>query len=136
MVTAGVNYWAVLVASVAYIVFGAIWYSPVLFSRLWLKGIGGPNNPSAGEFRPLNYLWAFVAAFVAAYGIARVMSWTGGDSIGDGVIVSLLIGICFVLTTLGVNDAYERRPPSLTAINAVYHMIGLVIVGIIIGAWQ
>ena len=40
MESMGINYWAVLVAGVAYMVLGAIWYTPALFGNAWLKAIG------------------------------------------------------------------------------------------------
>ncbi len=35
-----INYWAVLVAAVVSMVIGALWYSPVLFGKLWMKYSG------------------------------------------------------------------------------------------------
>ncbi|MBD3217646.1 MAG: DUF1761 family protein [candidate division Zixibacteria bacterium] len=136
MEPAGINYLAVVAAAVAYMILGALWYSPVLFGAAWMKGIGKTKEQIAKEFSPVNYLVALIFSFIASYGIARFMQWTGGDSIADGIKISVLAGVAFVLATMGVNDVFENRPRGLTVINTLYHLLGFLIVGIIIGAWR
>jgi len=130
-----INYWAVLVAGIVYMVIGALWYSPVLFGNAWMKGIGKTKEQIESDFSPVNYVVALIFSLIAAYGIARVMVWANGDSIGDGIIVALLAGICFVLPTMGVNDSFETRPRGLTFMNIFYHLVGFTAMGVIIGAW-
>jgi len=136
MTVATVNYLAVLVAGAAYMILGAFWYTPSLFGNAWMKGIGKTKEQITAEFSPLKLVWAAICALVAAYGVARIMSWTGGDSLVDGLLVGLLVGVCFVLTSFWVNDTFEGRRKDLTVINSLYHLIGLMIVGIIIGIWR
>lgn len=135
MMTAEVNYWAVLVAALGYFFFGAVWYSPPLFGKAWMKGIGKTKEQLTAEFSAIKYVWAFIASFLAAYGIARIMSWTGDMSVTNGISVGLLAAISFVLSTFFVNDSMEGRPRGLTALNILYHIIGFIIIGLIIGIW-
>lgn len=136
METVGVNYWAILIAGIAYMVLGALWYSPALFGNSWMRLIGKTKEQVEKDFTPINYLIALVTSLLAAYGIARIMLWTGGTSMIDGVIISVLAGICFVLATMAVNDTFEKRPFGLSFINILYHLVGFIIMGIIIGAWR
>lgn len=136
MMLSNVNYLAVLVAAIAYMALGALWYSPVLFGNAWMRGIGKTKEQVMAGFSLLNYLWGIITAFVAAYGIARLTGMTGGNTVADAVIISLLAAICFVLTTMGINDVFEKRPKGLTFINIFYHIVGFVIIGIIIGLWR
>jgi hypothetical protein len=136
MVSTGMNYWAILVSAIAYMALGALWYSPILFGNAWMKGIGKTKEQVNTDFSPLNYLWAIIAAFLSAYGIARIMTWSGGESIKDGIILALMAGVTFVLATMVVNDTFEKRPRSLTFINVFYHVAGFILCGIIIGAWR
>lgn len=131
---ATVNYLAVIVAALAYMVLGAIWYSPILFGRAWMTGVGKTKEQLAGGSF-IKYIWGFIFSFIAAYGIARLMLMTGYDTVGEGVVIGLLAGICFVMTTMGVNDTFEGRPSGLTVINILYHIVGFLIIGIIVGAW-
>jgi len=133
---ASINYLAVAVAGVAYMILGAVWYSPALFGNSWMKAIGKTKEQVAADFSPMNYGWAILTAIVASYGIARIMIWTGGDSIVDGIMVALACGVCFILAPMIVNDVFENRPRGLTMMNVLYHMIGLIIAGVIVGAWR
>ena len=132
--TASINYLAVIVAAIAYMVLGAIWYSPILFGNAWMTGVGKTKEQLAAG-GPIKYFWGLVFSFIAAYGIARLMLWTGRDTVADGIVIGLLAGICFVMTTMGVNDTFEGRPSGLTVINILYHIVGFLVLGIIIGAW-
>jgi hypothetical protein len=136
MEPAGINYLAVIVAAVAYMILGALWYSPVLFGNAWMRSIGKTKEQVTADFSPLNYLWALIASFLASYGIARIMLWTGSQGIGDAIKIAIVAGICFVVATMGVNDIFEGRKKGLTLINVLYHILGFIIAGIIIAAWQ
>ena len=85
---------------------------------------------------PGDPLKAIVGAFIACYGIARLMIMTGRTSITDGITIAVLVGVCFMLTTFGINDTFEKRPCGLTVINILYHLAGFIVAGIIIGAWH
>lgn len=130
-----VNFLSIIVAAVAYMVLGALWYSPLLFGNAWMKGIGKTKEQLTAGASPMNYIMALILSFVAAYGIARIMVWTNRGSISDGIVIGLLAGVCFVLSSMGVNDVFEKRPKGLTAINVIYHIVGFIVIGIIVGAW-
>jgi hypothetical protein len=132
----GMNYWAILVAAVVYTALGALWYSPALFGNAWMKNIGKTKEQVAADFSFMSIIWGLVMAFIACYGIARIMTWTKVISVGNGIMVGLLAGVCFVLTTFWINDSFEHRPPNLTIMNILYHLVGFVIAGIIIGLWR
>jgi hypothetical protein len=51
-------------------------------------------------------------------------------------MVGLLIAVTFILAPMIINNLFERRPRSLLSINAAYHMLALIIAGVIIGAWR
>ncbi len=131
-----INFWAVLVAGVVYMILGAVWYSPALFGNSWMKLIGKTKEQVSADFSPVNYLIALVTSLLAAYGIARVMFWAGSTDIMGGVMISLVAGICFVLTTMSVNDTFEKKPAGLTFINVLYHLVSFIIMGVILGAWR
>ena len=131
----GINFLAVIVAALAYMALGAIWYSPALFGTMWMNNIGKTKEQVTADSTPMNYVWGAITSFLSAYGIARVMLWSGTHSIQQGVMIALVVGVCFVLAAIVVNDAFESRPKSLTLVNVIYHIVGFVIAGVIIGAW-
>jgi hypothetical protein len=131
----GINYLAVVVAAIAYMALGALWYSPALFGRAWMRLIGKSKEQIAADFKAINYLWAIIAAFLASYGIARLMLWTGLSGVGEAIKLALLVGVSFVLAAMWVNDSFEARPRALTLVNVAYHVAGLIVAAIILGVW-
>lgn len=136
MQSGSVNYLAVVISAAAYWLLGALWYSPVLFARVWTRNIGKTEEQLKEGFSYLAFVWSYVWSFVAAYGVARLMIWCGGNSATDGFMVGLLIAVTFILAPMIINNLFERRPRSLLSINAAYHMLALIIAGVIIGAWR
>ena len=135
MVSTGVNYWAILVAGAAYFILGALWYSPVIFGKAWMQAVGKSKEQLQKGSSALKMIWAFIGSLVIAYGLARILSWTGSYSLTDAVVVSLLAAICFLVTVIGISDSMEVRPMKLYLINIFYNIIGFCIMGIIIGVW-
>ena len=131
-----VNFLSVVVSAAIYWILGALWYSKIIFGKLWMKNIGKTEEQVKEGFSYMAFIWSFIWSFVAAYGIARLMVWTGGHTVGDGILIGLLAGVCFVLAVMVINNLFERRPKSLLVINASYHTIALMIAGIVIGLWR
>jgi hypothetical protein len=136
MQAGSINYLSVLVSAVAYWIIGALWFSAALFGKTWMKGLGKTEEQLKEGFSKLVFLWSFIWSFIASYGIARLMVWTGGNSVADGFMVGLLVAISFVLAPFIINNLFERRPKSLLMVNAFYHFVALIVSGIIIGAWK
>jgi hypothetical protein len=130
-----INYLAVLVSAVAYMILGAIWYSPAIFGKVWMRAIGKTADQVKADSSAMNYVWAIIAAFIASYGVARIMEYVGSASIALGVEIGLVAGVCFVFASFWMNDTFEARSSSLTFGNALYHLLALILAGIIIGAW-
>lgn len=136
MSASGVNYWAVLVGAVVYFILGALWYSRGLFGKTWMQNIGKTEEQLKAAFSPWKLVWTFIGSLLAAYGLARALSWIPGSSISTGGMLGILAGVCFILAPMSINDVMESRPCKLTTVNILYHMIGFVLMGIIIGAWR
>jgi hypothetical protein len=136
MSSSGVNYWAVLVGGGVYFLLGAIWYSKGLFGKVWMQGIGKTEVQIKAAFSPWKIVWALIGSLIAAYGIARALSWTSAITPAGGIMMGFLAGVCFILAPMTINDVMESRPMKLTAINVLYHMVGFLLIGFIIGAWR
>ena len=136
MVSTGVNYLAILVAGVAYMILGAIWYSPALFGNAWMKGIGKTKEQVSADYTAFKMVWALIGSLIAAYGLARILSYKAAGTMWDAVLIDLMAAICFVLTTTFINQSMEGRPTRLFFINGLYNFIGFFIMGLIIGGWR
>jgi hypothetical protein len=128
----GVNWVAVIVAAVAGIIVGFIWYAPQVFGRRWARA-SGIELPQPGQVQPMTYVGAIVTAALTAYVLALLSRGLGAATLVDGAIVGILVWLGFVATWLASGVFFERRSTEWWAINAGQAIVSLVIMGAIIG---
>jgi hypothetical protein len=129
---AGVNWLAVIVAAVAGIIVGFVWYAPPVFGRRWARA-SGIELPPPGQVQPVTYIGGVVTAAVTAYVLAVVSRGLGAATLVDGAIVGVVVWLGFVATWLASGVFFERRSGEWWAINAGQAVVSLVIMGAIIG---
>ena len=133
-----INWIAVIVAALAYFMIGALWYSPVLFAKKWIRYTNvDATNPEMKKGAGMIMLGSVVMMFICAAGLAILMNRlevTGGWM--SGVKLGLLTGICFAATAVHISFMYEKRPIGLHAIDAGYNLVGHVVAAVIIAVWQ
>ena len=136
MTFAGINYLAILIATIAAFAFGAAYY--ISLSKPWLAAIGKSKDQIAagGKGSPLPFIISIVAlavmAWVLAGGIAHL--GPGQVTLKNGIISALFMWLGFVITTMAVNNAFGQRKASLTVIDGIHWLGVLVIQGAIVGA--
>jgi len=136
MAFAGINYLAILVATVAGFAFGAAYY--MTLSRPWLAAIGKTKEElsTAGKGSPLPFVVSIVALAIMAWVLAGTIGHLGPGrvTLKNGAISGLFLWLGFVITTLAVNNAFGQRKAMLTVIDGIHWLGVLVIQGAIIGA--
>jgi len=130
-----INYLAVLVATLASMILGAIWYAPPVFGKQWMK-LTGLTEKDAKDNRGAPMALMLVGALVAAYVMAYFVGYTGAQTIGDGIRLGAWIGIGFVFTAAMGETIFSRRPTKLLAITSGYQVINLIMIGAILAAWR
>jgi hypothetical protein len=130
-----VNFLAILVATIIYMVLGALWYGP-LFSEPWMELIGMTAEQAQQGSSPVIYLIPFVGALIGFYVLALFINATNMGTLSGGAMVGLLAGIGFLATFAGVNYVFSMRPLQLFLIDIGYPVVSLVIAGAILGKWR
>ena len=128
------NWLAILVAAFVPVVVGALWYSPVLFARPWMREIG--RSPEELTGASLGYGLSALAAIVSSYVLARVVRWAEVDDLLNGALVGLLLWLGFVATIVAVQTYFGGRSRRLWAIDAGYWLVSLLVMGAIHGVWE
>ena len=128
-----INYVAVVVAAIVPMALGALWYSPALFARPWMRAVGRTEEELTGA--QLGYLISAVGAVLMSYALARIVRWAEVDDLWNGALVGLLVWLGFVASVLAVTTYFGGRPRQLWFINAGYQLVALVLVGAIHGVW-
>ncbi len=134
MFTLNVNWLAVVVATVAQMALGFLWYSPILFARQWIVA-SGLKESDLGDPGPA-YALTVVGAFVEAFVVALFVGATGAKTLTDGALVGLVAGIGFIATAFGAEYIFNKRGMNLYLITVGYQVLGLVVMGAILGAWR
>lgn len=137
---ANINFWAVLVAALAYMVIGMVWYSPLLFGNKWLALM----NKTPKEIKKMRkgatraYVFSVIVALVMSYVLAQVLNVLGQLSaltVLNALRVAFSIWIGFVVTMQLNSVLYEQKPWGLYFINIGYVLVSLVVMSLILVAW-
>lgn len=135
MLQAEINLWAVLVAGVATMIIGYVWYAMPVFGRTWMNLIGKTEEQLKQGYNSSMLLQAFVAGLVMVYVLAHFVDYAGATTIAEGVQTGFWAWLGFVATSMFVNNLYEGKPTKLWAINAGYQLVNLVVAGAILATW-
>ena len=137
-----INYLAVLVAAVASMVVGFLWYGPV-FGKVWMKEMGmSKEKMDAAMKRSMgrSYALMFVGSLVMSYVLAHATIFAGAYFKITGVSAGLMSGFWnwmgFVApVTLG-SVLWEGKSWKLWVLNNGYYLVTLLVMGTILSVWQ
>ncbi|MBD3233937.1 MAG: DUF1761 family protein [candidate division Zixibacteria bacterium] len=130
-----VNYLAVLVAAIVNMIIGALWYSPLLFGKSWMGLVGKSEEDLRKENSPIPYIIAFVSSLIMAYVLSHIIDYIYADSILEGLQAGFWSWLGFTATTFATNYAFQRQSTKLYLIDALYYLVGLLVMGIILAVW-
>jgi hypothetical protein len=129
-----INYLAVLLATIVAMGIGAAWYSPMMFANRWMKLAKVHQNEAKNSLSKALGV-AFVATLISAYVLAHLVVYADAQTILDGLITGLWVGIGISATTIVIHDVFEGRPQQLTLMNAAHHIVIFAVMGAILAAW-
>src|SRR6185436_18694361 len=95
----GINWLAAIVAGAIYFGLGALWYSPLLFAKVFMKYRGMTSEEMRSSGQPTDYLLALITDLVAALGLAVIVKLAGVATVVDGLGVGILVALVFALTS-------------------------------------
>lgn len=128
------NYEAIFVCSIIYLLLGALWYSPILFGKQWISLTGLQEKDMKGSVR------AYIGGFFVALYISVVLSMfiykTQALTALEGALVGFWAWFGFIATTHFSGVIWEKKPFNLYLIHVVFLLIMLVISGAILAVWR
>lgn len=131
-----VNYLAVLVCGIIAFAIGALWYSPVLFSKTWQKEAKLSEEDIKGANMVQIFGTSLILMIVMILGLAVLLGMSGAErSFVQGFIFGLWTGVFFIGTSYGVNLLYQRKSLKLWMIDSGYQILFLAISGGILSIW-
>jgi hypothetical protein len=133
-IISSLNWLAVIVATVVYFALGALWYSNLLFAKTWMK-LRNVTEEDIGEPSPVIFLYSFILQFIAVTSLALFMEAIGIGSAGNGALIGFGAGAGFVFTLAGTTGIFSEVPMKLHFLDNGYHVVGLVLAGLVLGWW-
>ncbi len=136
-----VNLLSVLVAALAAMALGFLWYSPALFAKPWMREMGyDPNDKakiqemqkSAGPA----YAGSFLASLVSAFMLAKLLSVIPIDTALYGMKLGLGVWLGFVATVQLTAALFMKNSMKLFAINTGYQLVCYLLLGAILAVWK
>src|SRR5438270_11177785 len=142
MIYQHMNFGAILAATVACFILGGLWYSPILFAKPWMTGMGYDVNDKAAmdEVRKKSpvpmFASAFVASLIAAVILSRLFSALAVTDVMRGVKIGVAVWLGFVATVQLTGAVAAKRPPLVYFIDTGYQLASYIITGAILAAWR
>jgi len=128
------NWLAILVASLAWFAFSAIWYSIPPLSNAWQRA----TKVTPGEGPPLVMILVptYIGYLVTSIVIALIATAIRGDDVVNGLALGVALGVGFGVVGAVVNQMYEQKGNSYWLINGVNAVIAYSIVAVIVTIWD
>ncbi len=128
------NWLAIFVAAASAFVLGGLWYSPLMFVKIWMKetGITPDSTKKTNMFKIFGL--SFLLSLVASFFLAMFIGHNAGA--GFGAMAGFMAGLGWVFTFMGIICLFESRSLAYFLINAMYSVVSLTIMGFILGAWK
>lgn len=134
MLQVPINMWAVVVAAVANMALGALWYSPFLFGKNWQK-LAGVKDADLKKEAGKKYGLVAVGSLVLAYVLAHFVAFAGAVTAIDGAKTGFWLWLGIVVPVAGSIAIFEGRRKKLLLINIGYPLVALMVIGAILAVW-
>ncbi len=133
-----VNYVGVLLAAIASMAVGAVWYAQPVFGKMWMKLVGLKQS-DAKEGAVTAMLQAFVAAIITAYILAHVTFlsnyYFGNSYMNAALNTAFWLALGISVTTVVTHNTFEGRRKKLTLLTIAHQMVSFLVMGLVIGAF-
>lgn len=145
MVQVYINYLAVVVAAIANMILGFLWYGP-LFGKTWTQLMGWtPEQMEAGKQAMKSQMWktysiqfvgSLVMAYVLAHSLTFASAYLGVYGISAGLMAGFWSWLGFVApVTLG-SVLWEGKSWKLWFLMNGYYVVALMVMGSILAVWM
>jgi Protein of unknown function (DUF1761) len=116
------NLLAILLAAIATVMIGFIWYSPPLFAKPWMREMSlDPDDKSKiDEMRKgasAAYSGSFIASFITAFVLALFRHLINVTTLERGMLVAAHAWLGFVATVQFTGALFTKQSMKLFAIN-------------------
>ena len=131
-----INFWAVLLAGLASMLIGAIYYSDKVFGKEW-KRLSKINTKQFEKEMGWNMSQVFIGALITSYAVAFVTClyhfYYHSSWITSGLATSIILFVGISATTIAIHETLNQTPTKLINITFGNRFFSIVAMGLIIG---
>ena len=140
-----INYWAVLVSAIAFFAVGAVWYNDSLFGKAWRASMGKSDAEFQNEKQDVSmgfsfgimFLGSLIMAFVTAHLVDLIaVAYPMAGNFKLGLMIGFWVWFGYIASYVLSAVAFERRSWKYYFINTGYWLVGTLLMGAILTAWQ
>jgi hypothetical protein len=137
MINPDLNWLTVIGATIAAMVLGALWYSPVLFAKEWteLMNLKKGDIDTSKKGMAKTYGMSALVTFVTAFVLKQFIDLFYIVNFFDALQLAFWIWFGFVATSMMNSVIYEKKPWRLYIINAGYQLAILILMSVILSYW-
>ncbi|MFJ5693497.1 DUF1761 domain-containing protein [Arthrobacter sp. NPDC093125] len=130
-----INWLAVLLAFIATMAIGFVWYLPAVLGTRWMEAIGKTEEDlkntegGAGIWLPM-----VLAAALTAVLLAVLITGLALDNALAGALFALVLAVVFRAGGHVIHNGFAGRPVAVTLIDSGHDVLAMTAAGAIIGA--
>jgi len=136
--TTDINYLAVLVAAVASMALGFLWYGP-LFGKTWaqLMGFDKKKMAEAKKKGMPKQTWVLMVAgtLVTSYVLAHFVDYLDATNVAGALQAGFWLWLGFIVPVQLGMVLWEGKPWKLYVINVAYYLVNLSVMASILALW-
>jgi hypothetical protein len=133
-----INHFAVVLAVVASMVVGFLFYMPAAFGRRWMRLVGHTEESTQGG-SGFVYPIVIVASLITAYALAGVTflshEFYGGGYLGNALITGWILWLAFTAARMLVHDVFDTRSLQITVLSGLNELLTITAMAMVIGVW-
>lgn len=130
-----VNWLAVIAATLSGFVLGGLWYSQLVFGKVWMKVAEMTDEKVKSANMVKTYGIAFIFMLIAAVNLGFFLA-SPEIHAAEGALYGFLTGFGWMFMGIGVIALFEQKSWSYIFINGFYWVVTMTVMGVIIGAWK
>ena len=133
-----INLVAVLVAAVVGFGIGMLWYSPLLFSKMWMS-LSGLTAKDMGKAKKKGMMQSMVLGFLSLlvmnYVLAHLVDYMQAKTAMEGMQAGFWLWLGFIATVMLGSVLWENKSWKLYLLNVAHYLVVLLASGAILAVW-
>jgi hypothetical protein len=129
-----INWLAVVVAALSAFAIGGLWFSPLLFSRIWMSSAGLTEEQLKTGNKGKIFGVTAILSFVMALNLAMFLN-DPKTTLAWGATAGFLAGI-WTFCAIAIVGLFEMKSWTWIFLNGLYSLLSLTVMGLILGGWR